>query len=586
MEECVFRAIPLALGALIGARYGRRTLGHRASPFVLQALVFGGAHANYPGFPAYSRLVELLAAVDRLGADLPALRPAADDPAARDVRSRAVLDSAVPGRCAGRARAAGAGDRGGARAARRRAVAARAQAGAWRELPESLRNGAWRPGAQAGDRARARMPLAARTHVARVPARAAGARLAGLVAWALFTPFAADVPPLRARPRRRDRGGRRRAGGAGRRRSDRNGGASRRSSSRATMRSSGRGTSSCGARRAPRRIGAGRHGARAAALGGALRDVRRRRRRARRGVARHDQPATSDARDDATRCPRRAPGARLTREAALALAERALETRFGVDPRRSMQVARRRAAASGAHRLVVRVRRSAHRRRPGGEARYVVTVAGDAVSGAGRFVHVPETWTRAERERDNRLQVVGLAAVVCSSRPGSRRSSSASSAGSSIASTRGCCASCSPRRSSLAVLSSINGWPAVAMRLSTTEPLAIAADDQDPRRARRRALRRVARRTVRRRGRVRRADDAATRAHRALARRGRCHRRRRIRRRVAGALGALATPDVPRWPGSAWESRGVAARRRPPVRTRLHRFREPGAFRRVRRSRA
>ena len=50
MEECVFRAIPLSLGALIGARYGRRTLGI-AIAFVVQALVFGGAHANYPGFP-------------------------------------------------------------------------------------------------------------------------------------------------------------------------------------------------------------------------------------------------------------------------------------------------------------------------------------------------------------------------------------------------------------------------------------------------------------------------------------------------------------------------------------------------------
>ena len=29
MEECVFRAVPLALGALIGARYGRRAPGHR-----------------------------------------------------------------------------------------------------------------------------------------------------------------------------------------------------------------------------------------------------------------------------------------------------------------------------------------------------------------------------------------------------------------------------------------------------------------------------------------------------------------------------------------------------------------------------
>jgi len=58
MEECAFRAIPLALGALIGARYGRRTLGIVVA-VIVQALVFGGAHATYPGFPAYSRPLEL-----------------------------------------------------------------------------------------------------------------------------------------------------------------------------------------------------------------------------------------------------------------------------------------------------------------------------------------------------------------------------------------------------------------------------------------------------------------------------------------------------------------------------------------------
>ena len=59
MEECLFRAVPLALGALIGAHFGRRSAGI-AIAFVLQAVVFGGAHANYPGFPSYSRLVELV----------------------------------------------------------------------------------------------------------------------------------------------------------------------------------------------------------------------------------------------------------------------------------------------------------------------------------------------------------------------------------------------------------------------------------------------------------------------------------------------------------------------------------------------
>ncbi len=58
MEECLFRAVPLSLAALIGDRFGlRRPL--IAIALLVEALVFAGAHANYPGFPSYSRLVEL-----------------------------------------------------------------------------------------------------------------------------------------------------------------------------------------------------------------------------------------------------------------------------------------------------------------------------------------------------------------------------------------------------------------------------------------------------------------------------------------------------------------------------------------------
>ncbi len=70
---------------------------------------------------------------DRLGAHLPALRPLADDPAARDVRSHAVRDSGLPRRCARRTPATGAGDRRGVGAAgchRRSAGAGRPLAGA------------------------------------------------------------------------------------------------------------------------------------------------------------------------------------------------------------------------------------------------------------------------------------------------------------------------------------------------------------------------------------------------------------------------------------------------------------------------
>ncbi len=58
-EECLFRAIPLAGSALIGQYFGKRKLGIGIG-FIMQAVIFGAAHANYPGFPSYVRLLELL----------------------------------------------------------------------------------------------------------------------------------------------------------------------------------------------------------------------------------------------------------------------------------------------------------------------------------------------------------------------------------------------------------------------------------------------------------------------------------------------------------------------------------------------
>lgn len=57
-EECLFRAVPLSLAVILGRRF------NILRPLVIvtliaQALIFGGAHANYPNMPGYSRLVEL-----------------------------------------------------------------------------------------------------------------------------------------------------------------------------------------------------------------------------------------------------------------------------------------------------------------------------------------------------------------------------------------------------------------------------------------------------------------------------------------------------------------------------------------------
>lgn len=59
IEECLFRAIPLAGAALLGSHFGKRNWWIAAA-FILQAIVFGAAHANYPVQPSYARLIELL----------------------------------------------------------------------------------------------------------------------------------------------------------------------------------------------------------------------------------------------------------------------------------------------------------------------------------------------------------------------------------------------------------------------------------------------------------------------------------------------------------------------------------------------
>ena len=57
-EEALFRAVPLAGAALIGQWLGWRR-SSIAVALVLQALVFAGGHAGYPGLPSYSRVLEL-----------------------------------------------------------------------------------------------------------------------------------------------------------------------------------------------------------------------------------------------------------------------------------------------------------------------------------------------------------------------------------------------------------------------------------------------------------------------------------------------------------------------------------------------
>ncbi len=59
LEECLFRAVPLSCAALLGNHFGKRAWWIGGA-FIVQALIFGGAHADYPAQPAYARLLELI----------------------------------------------------------------------------------------------------------------------------------------------------------------------------------------------------------------------------------------------------------------------------------------------------------------------------------------------------------------------------------------------------------------------------------------------------------------------------------------------------------------------------------------------
>ncbi len=57
-EESIFRAIPIGAAAILGRRYGKPGVWIWTT-IVLQALVFGASHADYPQQPAYARVVEI-----------------------------------------------------------------------------------------------------------------------------------------------------------------------------------------------------------------------------------------------------------------------------------------------------------------------------------------------------------------------------------------------------------------------------------------------------------------------------------------------------------------------------------------------
>ena len=408
MEECLFRAVPLALGALIGAHFGRRGLGI-AIAFVLQAVIFGGAHANYPGFPSYSRLVELLlpsmlwaAIFLRFGLLSTILLHALFD---LTLFSIPLFLVEAPGAWIQRAAVFAAG-----LVPLGIVLWRRIERGAWGELPAAFRNAAWIPRAAAPVRSQEARVIAASRGQDLVQRSLPYLGLAGLIAWFAFTPMQADVAPNVL-----DRATAEAAAAAAlKARGVTLGPEWRRFSTERQANDEPQWTQHKFVWRE-----AGREAYRAligTTLAPPLWEVRY---AMFEGdvAARAEEWRVTIEPNGAVRqvrhvLPEARPGPRLSRDAALALAERHVREHFGADPAALMLVAadeKDRPARTDWSFMFSDPRVDVGK---DGEARMVVTVSGDEITGAGRFVHVPESWLRAERERYGRMQIAKMAGAL------------------------------------------------------------------------------------------------------------------------------------------------------------------------------
>jgi len=469
MEECLFRAVPLSLAALIGERFGcRRPL--IAAALVIEALVFAAAHANYPGFPAYSRLIELF--VPALIWGLIFLRfglvPTVILHAVFDLVLMAIPVFLVQGP--------------GADVNRGLVIVAalvplaivlwrRARAGQWLALPASLTNAAWQPRiAAAALRAHGKR-AAAGLWTTRVQRALPLLGLAGLVVFFGTETFRGDVPPLKI-----DR-------------------AQAEATADAALKERGVVLGPEWQRHSAIRLGA-EDPAGSAWNNFVWREAGKQTYRKLIGTwlappmweVRYARFSGADVADRAEewhvtvqgdgklrqvahQLPEERAGARLDENAARALAQREIAARFGLDPAalREVEVKQDPHPARTDWRFIYADPRVDVGK--GGEARVLLNLAGDEVAGWGRYIFIPEAWYRAERDRTSRLGIVRIAVALAFAIV-----AIAALIGATIAWTR----DHFDRRAFVwsatlllgaAIINAVNQWPAVAIGLQTTKPV-------------------------------------------------------------------------------------------------------------------
>jgi hypothetical protein len=469
MEECLFRAVPLSLAALIGERFGcRRSLIGAA--LVLQALVFAAAHANYPGFPAYSRLVELFVPAFIWGLIFLrfGLLPTIILHAVFDLVLMAIPVFLVEGPVAelNQALVVGAGLMPLAVVLWRRM-----RAGRWLALPESLTNGAWQPGVAKAPLAAHGPRAAAGTWTTRMQRALPLLALCGLLAFIVTGRFHGDAPPLAI-----DRTQAEAIADAALK--ERGVALGPEWKSFSAVRLASEDTAAWAWNKFVWRE-AGQEAYRKLAgdwLAPPIWEVR---------YARFSGADVADRAEEwrvtvqgdgklrqvGHRLPERRAGARLTEEGARALARRAIAERLALDPAalREVEVKQDPQPARTDWRFTYADPRLFVGK--GGEARVMIDLAGDEVVGYGRYIFIPDTWDRAERDRAGRLTVlriivalalaiVAIAALIAATVAWTREHFDRSAfwyAGTLVLGA--------------SIVNAVNQWPTLAMRLQTAEPV-------------------------------------------------------------------------------------------------------------------
>jgi hypothetical protein len=410
LEECLFRAVPLSLAALIGEHFGCRRILIGVT-LVLQACIFAAAHANYPGFPAYSRLVELAGPAFIWGLIFLqfGLLPTVILHALFDLVLMSLPVFLVHGRT-------------GELNQTLVIVAAlipvaivlsrRATVGAWLALPDGLRNGSWNPAAAPVRSVVAAARADAGTWTLRFQRALPVLALTGVIAIVLAGSFRADAPPLAI------------------------GRAEAEAAADAALAERGiklgpewrRYSATRSAADEPlqwqwhtfvwREAG---HAAYRKLVGNWLApplwEVR---------YARFDDGDVVDRAEEwrvavdgagkvrtvRHQLPEQRPGAHLSRDEARALAQAQLREAFGLDPAalREVEVKEDPQPDRLDWRFTVADPRVDAGK--GGEARAQVSIAGDEVAATGRLIFVPEDWQRRETERAGRLSIAKIGVTL------------------------------------------------------------------------------------------------------------------------------------------------------------------------------